>query len=69
MTSFYLNLFYNEVCFEGTAMFYLCLHNINMDNFLYRPLRCWGILFDLILYVRQQFFSYVETGLPGLNQY
>ena len=28
------------------------------------------VLFDLILYVQsQQFFSYVRTGLPGLNQY
>ena len=27
------------------------------------------ILFDLILYVRQQSFSYIWTGLPGLNQY
>ena len=26
------------------------------------------VLFDLILYV-QQSFSYVGTGLPGLNQY
>ena len=26
-------------------------------------------LFDLILTSHQQSFSYVETGLPGLNQY
>ena len=26
-------------------------------------------LFDLILYVHQQSFSYAGTGLPGLNQY
>ena len=26
-------------------------------------------LFDLILYIHQQSFSYIGTGLPGLNQY
>ena len=27
------------------------------------------VLFDLILYVSSTIFSYVGTGLPGLNQY
>ena len=34
-----------------------------------RPWLAFFCLFDLILYVYQQSFSYVGTGLPGLNQY
>ena len=51
MTMLYLNLCYNEECYKGTAMYYLCLHNTNLDSFLYWPLLRRGILFDLILYI------------------
>ena len=34
-----------------------------------RALREEKLLFDLILFVHQQSFSYIGTGLPGLNQY
>ena len=64
MTALYLNPCHNEVCYKGTAMYYLCLHN----RILHSIFNMGYLLSSAnVFYFPFYLFQYQPTKDTGMN--